>query len=295
MAAKKARPSDERRAALKATEVHKTPKISNITPIQRYYTAASNLLQRFEQAAKKNRLDDAYVFGLRFAKFSADVLPTHDYYNVKQPEYVSLRKQNQKDLQKVIDSLEEVVELMDLEELERREIQRRQEEALRKIQEREEQMRKEEKERAETQDLINRLNQLNGLFPDVPTGVGEEQKNVEIKKIPSLKAMDEIDLPIGSLPPPIPFSARDSQPVPPSYDSVASAKPEGDAYAPPSYQDLVHQRPSFVDYRKDSIVDLRPSSSKSLVTPNSQHGSDDDLTTFINPLGKCSLCIVICF
>eukprot|EP00553_Chaetoceros_curvisetus_P011133 CAMPEP_0204638868 /NCGR_PEP_ID=MMETSP0717-20131115/40856_1 /ASSEMBLY_ACC=CAM_ASM_000666 /TAXON_ID=230516 /ORGANISM="Chaetoceros curvisetus" /LENGTH=221 /DNA_ID=CAMNT_0051658767 /DNA_START=15 /DNA_END=677 /DNA_ORIENTATION=+ len=220
MAVKKDRPSEKRRAALKATEVHRTPKISNITPIQRYYTAASNLLQRFEEAAKKNRLDDAYVFGLRFAKFSTDVLPTHDYYNVKQPAYVSLRKQNQKDLQKVIGSLEEVVELMDLEELERREIQRRQEEALRKIQEREEQMRKEEKERAETQDLINRLNQLNGLFPDVPTGVGEEQKNVEIKKIPSVKAMDDVDLPICGLPPPIPFSAGNIQPVLPSYDSV---------------------------------------------------------------------------
>eukprot|EP01083_Nonionella_stella_P065895 173060_1 len=293
----KARPSDERRAKLKASELHKTPSLSNLTPIQRYYTAASKLVQCFNDSVEKNKLDDAYIFGLRFAKFSTDVLPTHDYYRVKQREYINLRNQNQKDLQNVIDALENVVEQMDFEELERREIQRREEEARRKIQEREEKMRKEAQERAATQDLTQRLNQLNNLFPDVPSGVGDEQKNADLRNITPGATFAELDLPIGSLPPPIPFSQGqgqgDNSSGPPPYDAISStsnAQVGGSAppSAPPSYEALLGQRADFSNYRKDSIANLRPSSSRSVLGPNSQHthsmGEGEDLTTFINPL-----------
>lgn len=294
--AKKARPSDERRAALKASELNKIPNISNLTPIQRYYALSLRLLKSFYLAADSNKLDEAYVFGLRFAKFSSEVLPTHDYYKVNQPEYVKLRKENKRDLKTVIDKLEEVVEMMDLEELEKKEMKRREEEAMRLIKQREEEMRKEEEERAATQALLDRLNMLDNFGP-VPTGYADKKKKTEtkIEKENELDEFDEVEedisaLPIGNLPLPIPMPIpqpslqEGTEAPPPAYGSLGSLPP------PPSYDALVQHEQNKMDYRQDSIMDLRPSSSRSLhgLAPSAPLSESDlgaaNTKTFINPL-----------
>ena len=140
----KSRPSEKRRQYLKAKEANNVPPISNLTPIERYYDVADKLKLLFEENITQHQLDNAYVYGMRFAKFSTDALPQHDYYKVSKPELKRLKRNNQRDLKSVIDSLEKVVELMDLEELEKAEIRRREEAALRKIREQEEAMRKED-------------------------------------------------------------------------------------------------------------------------------------------------------
>ena len=280
-------PSAERRAKLKKAELNKIPNISNMIPIQRYYTVALKLLQRFTIAVKNNELDEAYIYGIRFAKFSSNVLPTHDYYKLSQKEYRQLRNDNQNDIKRVIDELENVVELMDLEELEKREIRRREEEAMRLIKEREEQMRKEAEERAATQSLLDRLHMLDNIG-SVPTGVVErKEKTIEEE----LEGFDEedADLPIGNLPMPIPVPSQEfQQQQPPSYEAVN----QGHAAPPPSYEALMGQEPmpsapNLSNFTMDSIANLRPSSSRSLQDmPTSQNMPDPEMTTFINPLGK---------
>ncbi len=294
----KARPSEKRRQYLKATEANKVPAISNLTPIERYYDVSDKLLQLFETKFSEHKLDEAYIYGLRFAKFSAEALPQHDYYNAQKFELKQLRRSNQRDLKKVIDSLEEVVQLMDLEELEKAEIKRREEAALRKIREREAAMRKEEEDRKAQKELMDRLNALDTMFPKPPTGVGQEQKNVELPTYDQAKAMrDKLnDMPIDAdLPPPIPCSAVECAPE----SSVGTHENiEGGASPPPppSYDDLMKQTSRFANYEKDSIFNLRPANSGSsrdlMNDPLPQHQSNylkngPEPATLINPLGKC--------
>lgn len=223
------------------------------------------------------------------------MLPTHDYYKVKQREIVELKRENQKDLLHVMDSLEQVVELMDLEELARREVRRREEEAMRLIRDREGQMRREEEERAATQELIDRLNMLDNL--GVPSGVVEKKVKTVEEEFEEWDEEGADDSPIGSLPMPIPFGQTQTQiplplPQPPSYDSVnQGGVAPAPAPPPPSYDALMQKQPSqsnLADYRMDSIQNLRPSSSRSLqgMPSTRQDMIDSDMTTFINPLGK---------
>lgn len=289
MGGSKPRPSDARRAKLKQSEVNKIPNISNLTPIQRYYDLSQKLIQLFDAAVDKNQLDEAYIYGVRFAQFCTKVLPKHDYYKVKQREYIQLRKNNQDDLKRVIDALEQVVNLMDLDELEKERTRKREEDALRLIREREEQMRKEEEERSATQALLDRLNMLDNL--SVPSGVQEKPPKSMEDELAELEEEEVgIDLPIGigGLPIPIPYdpnnpNANVAQPPPPP--AYASINQEKSLPPPPAYNALMQQQQqSFSDYRMDSVRDLRPSSSRSLQTMPSQD-YDPERTTFINPLG----------
>ena len=68
MGRSKPRPSEARRAALKQSELNKIPNISNLTPIQRYYSSALKLLQRFYTAVDNNKLDEAYIYFMRACK-----------------------------------------------------------------------------------------------------------------------------------------------------------------------------------------------------------------------------------
>ena len=286
---KKARPSDERRATLKELVNSKIPHLSNLTPIQRYYALSIRILKNFYIAIGKNKLDEAYIFGLRFAQFSTQVLPTHDYYKVSQREYIQLRKENKNDLTKVIDELENVVELMDLEELEKREIRRREEEAMRLIRLREQDMQKEAEDRAATQALLDRLNMLDNIGP-VPTGVvekKEKQPKSQEDELAELEDEEEEDIfPIGDLPLPIPYSQGQEQQQqqqmlpPPSYDALKTG-----TASPPSYDALMQHKQQKMDYRQDSIMDLRPSSSRSIMSMPTMDGFvDSDANGFINPL-----------
>ena len=288
---KTSRPSYNRRERLKAKEANKVPPISNLTPIERYYDVAEKLKELFETNMKENLLDHAYVYGIRFAYFSAEALPQHDYYKAPRVELKTLRKKNQKDLKSVIDSLENVVQLMDLEELEKAEIRRREELALQKIREQEALMKKEEEDRLAQKELADRLKALDTMFPKTPSGVGESQTNAELPSYEDAKAMmNKInDLPIGAeMPPPIPFSAAVPPETAPTNDAAAPPPPQ-----PPSYNDLMRQSSQFANYEKDSIANLRPAhstSSRDLMNdpyPQQHHSyasNAQEPATLINPL-----------
>lgn len=94
-----------------------------LLPIERYYAVADKVLNKFN-AAYENcgggdsaALNDAYVFGKRFATFSFDGLPHHEYYQLKKTDIAAMRKKNRRDASKVISLLEDVVKLMDEDEL----------------------------------------------------------------------------------------------------------------------------------------------------------------------------------
>jgi hypothetical protein len=296
MKTRKGRPSEERRNALKKLEAKDFPHLSNITPIQRYYETADRILQMFYTALEKNELDGAYFFGRRFGRFSTDALPKHDYYKVKKKEYVELRRDNEKKMKNVIESLEHVVDMMDLEELEKLEIKRREEEAMRLIQKREEEMKKEEEERAATQALLDRLNMLDNLGP-IPSGVKEKQEN-EKKSKDDLSGFDHDDDDdennnlLGDeslLPMPIPFGELPSKTQsarlsPPSYDAIQNQTSVG-SFAPPPYEALMQQKGSQSEFRQDSLMNLRPSSSRSISNMIAlDDWSGSDVKTFTNPL-----------
>jgi len=77
------------------------------------------LLNCFNVAYKERRLDDAYVYGRRFAKFSLDSLPSHQHYRAER-HWLQKTKNNQ-DMADVVVKLETVVQWMDQEELQKEE------------------------------------------------------------------------------------------------------------------------------------------------------------------------------
>ena len=294
---KKSRPSAERRQILKANQANKFSPVSNGTPIERYYETADKLKQIFQTHFAENKLDEAYIYGMRYATFSAKSLPQHGYYNSTKSKYVLLRKKNRKDLEQVIDGLEKVAEYMDLEELEKAEMRRREEVALRKIREREAAMKKEEEDRKAQKELMDRFKALDSIFPQTPTGVGESQTNAKLptyEQATGKSISDQLnELPIdGDLPPPIPFSVQESAP-----ETALPVPPP-----PPSYDDLINQNSRFSNYEKDSIANLRPASSTSsrdlmndpMPPPQKYNISNEqEPATLVNPLGKKKIVISI--
>lgn len=99
------------------------------------------MLQAFQEAYDARRLDDAYVYGKRFAIFSLNALPKHNYYN--SPKYSQHRAKNQKHMTVVVHKLEQIAKWMDAEEAEK-ERERRKREAERRRREEEKQRREAE-------------------------------------------------------------------------------------------------------------------------------------------------------
>jgi len=154
------RPSEARRAALRQAEGEMGAEVSNFFPIERYYSAADKVLQSFLNAYNEKRLDDAYVLGKRFATFSLEGLPKHDYY--RSPRYAKLQKKNNENLEKVIARLEQVAKWMDEEEAEKqrlREEYRKRLEAERKRVEQERVRQQEAIEKARYKELQERVEQ----------------------------------------------------------------------------------------------------------------------------------------
>jgi hypothetical protein len=113
------RPSDGRRAALRNLDgdMQVQVQVSNFFPLERYYDAADRLLQSFENAYNEKRLDDAYVLGKRYARFSLESLPHHDYF--RSSKYAVKRRDNDQHVQQVLQKLEQVASWMDVEEAQR--------------------------------------------------------------------------------------------------------------------------------------------------------------------------------
>ncbi|KAI2512568.1 hypothetical protein MHU86_1787 [Fragilaria crotonensis] len=110
-------PSAARRKALREADKANIVNVIGTYPIEKYYAVTDRLLQQFLQSLDDRRLDDAYVYGIRFASFSIDSLPTHKNYRQKDPLQVSLRIKNARQVDQVLKKLESVTARMDAEEL----------------------------------------------------------------------------------------------------------------------------------------------------------------------------------
>ncbi len=115
-------PSKLRRELLKKYEQPPIT-LSNLCPIDKYYSAADRVLSQFKAHLKKGELDDAFVIGRRFALFSTVSLANHDYYTSPKAELVRMRLKNQKDAQWVTLGLERIVKVMDKEEIEKQKVE----------------------------------------------------------------------------------------------------------------------------------------------------------------------------
>lgn len=115
-------PSKLRRELLKKYEQPPIT-LSNLCPIDKYYSAADRVLSQFKAHLAKGELDDAFVIGRRFALFSTVSLANHDYYTSPKAELVHMRLKNQKDAQWVTLGLERIVKVMDKEEIEKQKVE----------------------------------------------------------------------------------------------------------------------------------------------------------------------------
>lgn len=164
------RPSDARRTKLKSTESSGMDniRISNICPIDRYYKVSSKVLETFEEKfqeicknnmsmheehADPRLLDDAYIYGRRYAVFVSQVLPKHDYFESTAPKYVNLRNESIMQCKNVIEKMEVITDWMDMQELE----------AAR--------LRKVEQHKRQDEDLQRKLEKL---MPKAPVGKVKE-------------------------------------------------------------------------------------------------------------------------
>uniref|UniRef100_A0A7S4VZU4 USP8 dimerisation domain-containing protein n=1 Tax=Ditylum brightwellii TaxID=49249 RepID=A0A7S4VZU4_9STRA len=221
-------------------------KLSNLRAIESYYGIANKVLVAFESCYESNELDNAYLYGRRFAKFSMEALPSHDYYNSAKTELKALRIKNVKDVEGVMIKLEKVVDCMDAEEelklkLQREEAQRRREEAAAA------QSRREEAAAASLNDVeMSAMQKLEMLR--APSGFNHSASRKSLGPPPPLPSpLSSIPLPPilpPPLPPPLPLPSLPSLPSPPSLPSAPSAPydEEGDSAPPPpppSYSDVM--------------------------------------------------------
>ena len=110
--------SAERRKRLKVAETQNGHALQNVLdacPIEKYYHMADRLLTAFNLALDERRLDDAYVFGLRFATFSLEGLPKHSGY--KSTRYKMHRLKNSRNVEDVLNKMASVTTRMDAEEM----------------------------------------------------------------------------------------------------------------------------------------------------------------------------------
>lgn len=93
------------------------PIVSNFFPLERYYDAADKVLHTFETAFEKRRLDEAYVYGMRYCTFCVKGIVQHDYYHSS--KFAARKAQTNQRVDAVLTKLEQVAEWMDQEEREK--------------------------------------------------------------------------------------------------------------------------------------------------------------------------------
>lgn len=253
------RPSSKRRIALREEDAKSgsMPTVSNFFNLERYYEASDKVLQSFEMAFEGRRLNDAYVFGIRYCNFYYEGIVSHDYYGTT--KFASRRKQTNERLKEVITKLELVADWMDAEEVmkeeqrqallkrqieeklrNQRELeQKRIDELQRRIERQKAPSSKVSKERLEEAALakLKRLSQPQAQ--DVESQHLKNQSELGKKVSWNLQAdpdghlMSQISSDSGDLPPPL---------LPPSNDD-GSASQENNA--PPSYNSILKQSSYF--------------------------------------------------
>jgi len=142
-------PSHGRRLALRQADAGNTIRVLDSYPISNYFDIALRLLDAFQKAVDERRLDEAYVYGLRFAAFGVESLPRHKDWKLR--SYSKQKRRNAQQVDKVLSMMETIKQRMDAEELvrqqERMRLQKQREEEDRKRREEAQRKRMEEEQR----------------------------------------------------------------------------------------------------------------------------------------------------
>lgn len=242
------RPSSARRKHLREADANSgtVPSVSNFFPLDRYYDASEKVLETFELAFEKRRLDEAYVYGMRYCTFCVEGITKHDYY--RSAKFGQKRAKINKRVTEVLTKLEAVADLMDAEEIKKEEQRRailkrqqeerfkRQQKKLAELQLRVNMQKQEQKPPQESvvgnvqESALAKLQRLNGPVEPPAAAVPILPPKPPSKKQVSFQTDDQLD-PDGhhanasDIPPPL---------LPPGSEEVT------DENSPPSYQDIVN-------------------------------------------------------
>eukprot|EP00980_Cylindrotheca_fusiformis_P003727 scaffold825_cov147-Cylindrotheca_fusiformis.AAC.2 len=147
-------PSSARRQALRRADEGNSIRISNEVPLERYYDISKRLLFQFQDAFDHRRLDEAYVYGVRFASLCVDAIPKHASHSQKR--FMRQQKETRQKCDRVLQLLDIVRQRMDAEEIlhqraaeEERKRQALEEQKLKQLQQQEQQEAEEAERRLE--------------------------------------------------------------------------------------------------------------------------------------------------
>ena len=108
-------PSAERRKALKEADASNKLRVLGSCPLTKYIDIADRLMEHFQDAVDGRRLDEAYVFGLRYANLCISSLPQHPEW--KRDNSSRARKRLTSQVGDVLSMMDVIKQRMDAEEL----------------------------------------------------------------------------------------------------------------------------------------------------------------------------------
>ena len=108
-------PSFQRRQALRQADAGNVVRVLDSYPLSKYFDISERLLDAFQKAVDGRRLDEAYVYGLRFAAFGVESLPKHRSW--RKATHTKQKHRNAQQAEKVISMMEIIKQRMDAEEM----------------------------------------------------------------------------------------------------------------------------------------------------------------------------------
>jgi flagellar biosynthesis GTPase FlhF len=240
------RPSSFRRKQLREADANAgtIPTVSNFFPLERYYEASDKVLQSFTTAFEARRLDEAYVYGMRYCTFCVEGITQHDYYR-SSGTFEARRTQTNQRVAQVLTNLELVADWMDAQEEERE----RQRQAILKRQKEEMLRKRQEEEQRRMDELQKRIEQQQKQESKMSATAVEES---------ALAKLQRLSQPLVPLPPPVPVPVPnkrvsfqiDDRPEPDGHYTDSAPQPlpppllppgNGNENAPPSYHQILDQ------------------------------------------------------
>lgn len=179
-------PSAERRKALKEADASNQLRVLGSCPLTKYIDIADRLMEHFQDAVDGRRLDEAYIFGLRFANLCISSLPQHPEYGTSS----RARKRLTSQVGDVLSMMDVIKQRMDAEELMKikAELLAKEEEEARKKEEEDRQKLKLDEERQREQKIRNALEEERAQFLAEQRAIREEEIK---KKLKAAKAKEE--------------------------------------------------------------------------------------------------------
>jgi hypothetical protein len=145
-----ATPSQGRRQALRDADKSNVLLVIDTYPIDKYYAVMDRLVKEFYAAVDARQLDQAYIYGVRYASFSLESLPKHREYKR------TFTRKKAAQVEQVLAKLESVTERMDAEELQKQHREAQARRAAEQAKQQEEQLDREQKG-AKHQQMMDKL------------------------------------------------------------------------------------------------------------------------------------------